>query len=94
MANAANRSLRAKARDTVEGQVSYQELILGIRTRLGLSQEDLARKIGVSYASVNRWENGQVTPSKLAKAQIKLLAARVDRKAKVNISLHPGSRAK
>jgi len=35
-----------------------------------LSQEDLARQLGVSYATVNRWENGQSKPSKLAKAQL------------------------
>jgi type I restriction enzyme M protein len=30
----------------------------GIRRKLGLSQEQLARLLGVSFASVNRWEGG------------------------------------
>lgn len=40
------------------------------RRRLQLSQADLARELGVSYASVNRWENGQSKPSKLAIVQM------------------------
>jgi transcriptional regulator with XRE-family HTH domain len=34
-----------------------------IRKTLGLSQERLARILGVSFASVNRWENGRGAPS-------------------------------
>ena len=47
----------------------FAALVKEIRRQLALSQEDLARQIGVSYATVNRWENGQSKPSKLAKAQ-------------------------
>ena len=42
-------------------------LVKEVRLQLGLTQEDLARELGVSYATVNRWENGQYKPSKLAK---------------------------
>ncbi len=38
-----------------------------IRQQLGLSQEELAQKLGVSFTSVNRWENGQTKPSKTCK---------------------------
>lgn len=44
--------------------------IKSIRQQLGLSQEELAQKLGVSFTSVNRWENGQTKPSKLARRQI------------------------
>ncbi len=47
----------------------FAALVKAIRRQLALSQEDLARQIGVSYATVNRWENCQSKPSKLAKAQ-------------------------
>jgi len=47
----------------------YPALVKNVRRQLALSQEDLARALGVSYATINRWENGQVRPSKLAKAQ-------------------------
>lgn len=41
-----------------------------IRVQLDLSQENLAREIGVSYATVNRWENGRSLPPKLALRQV------------------------
>ena len=41
-----------------------------LRSLLGLSQEDFAHEIGVSFATVNRWENGKALPSKLAQARI------------------------
>ena len=44
------------------------ELVKEIRRQLSLSQEDLARELGISFVTVNRWwENCQVKPSKLAK---------------------------
>ena len=46
------------------------ERIKEIRKRLNLSQEEFAKKLGVSFTSVNRWENGQTKPSKLAQRQI------------------------
>ncbi|MBU1674490.1 helix-turn-helix domain-containing protein [bacterium] len=48
----------------------FRALVKSIRAQLEFSQEDLARALGVSLATVNRWENGQVKPSKLAKAQL------------------------
>jgi DNA-binding transcriptional regulator YiaG len=41
-------------------------LVKEIRVQLDLSQEDLARELGVSYATVNRWENKRFLPSKMA----------------------------
>ena len=45
-------------------------LILEIRNRLNASQEDLARMIGISYATVNRWENGHSQPNKAAQLRL------------------------
>jgi putative transcriptional regulator len=53
------------------------ELVKEIRRQLALSQEDLARHLGVSYATVNRWENGQSKASKLAKAQLDAFCAKM-----------------
>lgn len=47
--------------------------IKAIRQNLKLSQEELAHKLGVSFTSVNRWENGQTKPSKLARKQLEAL---------------------
>ncbi|WP_243093240.1 helix-turn-helix transcriptional regulator [Pseudoflavonifractor sp. AF19-9AC] len=35
---------------------------MSLRTQLGLSQEDLAEKLGVSRQSVSKWETGQSVP--------------------------------
>lgn len=37
------------------------------RNKLKMSQENLARALNVSYATVNRWENGKTHPNKMAK---------------------------
>ncbi len=39
------------------------EMIKQIRSYLNLSQMELAEKTGVSFATVNRWENGHCEPS-------------------------------
>ena len=49
---------------------SFPELVKVLRQQLALSQEDLARQLGVSFATVNRWENGRRIPSRLAQAQL------------------------
>jgi len=40
------------------------------RRHLALSREEPARKLGSSFASVNRWENSQFKPSKLARDRL------------------------
>ncbi|MCC7275542.1 MAG: N-6 DNA methylase [Alphaproteobacteria bacterium] len=46
-----------------------------IRARLDLTQEQLAERLGVSFATVNRWEGGSNMPQKAARAMIAALAA-------------------
>jgi DNA-binding transcriptional regulator YiaG len=50
--------------------MNASELIKIIRLKTGLSQEDFARAIHVSYGTVNRWENNKSTPNRMAKALI------------------------
>ena len=45
-----------------------------IRATLDLTQEGLAERLGVSFATVNRWEGGVVRPQKAAQAAIASLA--------------------
>ena len=54
----------------VEKQIANLRREGRLRRQLALSREDLARELGVSYATVNRWENGLSKPSKLARAQL------------------------
>jgi transcriptional regulator with XRE-family HTH domain len=37
-------------------------LIKELRKRLGLTQEQFAQKVGVTYSTVNHWENGKRVP--------------------------------
>ncbi|MCL4371436.1 MAG: helix-turn-helix domain-containing protein, partial [Chloroflexi bacterium] len=48
----------------------YSSRIKMLRARLGLTQRRLAELMGVSFASVNRWENGLSRPSALAWQQV------------------------
>lgn len=47
-----------------------QNIIPEIRKRLNASQEDLAKMIGVSFATVNRWENGHSSPNKATQLRL------------------------
>lgn len=37
--------------------------IISERTRMGLNQKDLAKRIGVSLTTVSRWEQGRGKPN-------------------------------
>ena len=44
-----------------------------LREDMNMTQEDFAHEIGVTYATVNRWENGRTTPNKVAQKVLMLL---------------------
>lgn len=46
-----------------------------VRAALNLTQEQLGEKLGVSFATVNRWEGGEVKPQKAAREAILALAS-------------------
>lgn len=48
----------------------YQKMIASLRNKLILSQEDFAKLLGVSFASVNRWERGHHEPTIKVKRKI------------------------
>jgi putative transcriptional regulator len=41
------------------------EAIRAIREALGISQEAFARRVGVAYNTVNRWEKGKSLPKSI-----------------------------
>jgi type I restriction enzyme M protein len=46
-------------------------LLRQVRSKLGgLSQEQLAHRLGVSWSTINRWENAKGTPSPLARQKL------------------------
>ncbi len=51
--------------------MDYSAKIKEIREVLLLSQKELAEELGVSFATVNRWENGHHEPTIKAKQSIR-----------------------
>lgn len=51
--------------------MDYARKLKEIREILLLSQEELAKELGVTFATVNRWENGHYIPSIKAKRVIR-----------------------
>ena len=49
-------------------------ILRAIRSKLNLTQEQLAERLGVSFATVNRWEGGSTLPQKAAQEVIAALA--------------------
>ena len=47
--------------------MDFAEKVKYVRSTLKLSQEDFAHELGVSFATINRWENGNYQPSGLAR---------------------------
>lgn len=60
----------------MENAISIQ--IREVRNRLGLTQEKFAARLGVTFPTVNRWENGKTKPSPLAQKQIKDLITQLE----------------
>ena len=49
-----------------------------LREKLDLTQEQFAAKVGVTFSTVNRWENSKGTPSPLTKRRIEELQEEFD----------------
>src|SRR5207302_1982022 len=49
-----------------------------LRSKLKLSQEELASRLNVSFATVNRWENGKAEPQGTTRDAISRLLEEVD----------------
>lgn len=47
-----------------------KELVKQIRQYIGLSQTQMAKIIGVKFATINRWENGHSSPAQLAQEKL------------------------
>ena len=48
-----------------------------LREALGMTQEEFAREVGVSFSTVSRWETGRGQPSPLARRRIEELRKRI-----------------
>jgi transcriptional regulator with XRE-family HTH domain len=54
----------------LNAQADLSRLVRELRELTGLTQEKFAAKLGVTYPTINRWENGRAKPSPLALKQI------------------------
>ncbi len=52
------------------GEDIMQELIKKIRSHMNMNQTEFAELLNVTFATVNRWENGRALPNKLAQDKI------------------------
>jgi len=57
--------------------LSTAELVTRIRTVSGDTQEALARRLGVSFPTVNAWENGRTSPRRGHRLQLEALAEKL-----------------
>ena len=46
----------------VKDRIDIPALVKELRHRLDLTQEQFAQKVGVTYSTVNHWENGKRVP--------------------------------
>lgn len=46
--------------------MEFAQKVKEVRKELGLTQEQLAREIGVTFSTINRWENRKTKPNNLA----------------------------
>lgn len=47
--------------------MELSEVIKLIRNELGITQEELAHAVHVSFSTVNRWENKKAVPNRMAR---------------------------
>lgn len=59
-------------------QTDTSRLVRALRERTGLTEEKFAAKLGVTFPTINRWENGLAKPSPLAMKQIADLLTDMD----------------
>lgn len=58
--------------------MELHETVKAIRLEMGLSQRKLSEELRVSFAAVNRWENGHTKPNLIARHALIELAKQYD----------------
>lgn len=62
-----------KTKPLIAKQPMIGSLVRELRQAMNLSQGKFAEQLGMTFPTINRWENGHSTPSPLALKQIDLL---------------------
>jgi len=50
--------------------MALSEILKEIRRQLGITQEQLAHDLNISFSTISRWENDHTSPSRLAKIRL------------------------
>jgi putative transcriptional regulator len=69
-------------RHPLSEQPNMAKLVRELRELTGLTQEKFAAKLGVTFPTINRWENDRAKPSPLAMEKIESLLRSLGGKGK------------
>ena len=72
--------------DMAKTPENFAEMVKEVRRQLGLSQEELAHELGVSFSTINRWENSKTVPFKLARRQFEAFCERMTEQGKLKLN--------
>lgn len=61
-------------------QPEVGHIIRDLRLLAGLTQEQFAASLGVTYSTINRWENGRSQPSPLAMEKLERMLKQIGNK--------------
>jgi len=64
---------------SLNNKVMDPKRIQDIRRRFKVTQEDFAHMVGVTFSTVNRWENGKSRPNRIAQRILAGLEKKIQR---------------
>ena len=67
--------------------MDYRKLVKELREKLIITQVELAELLGVSYASINRWETGKHEPT----TKVKRIIVELCKKNNIDIEKYRGN---
>ena len=73
--------------DDAEAAKDAAAWVRRVRRRAGLSQAELARRIGISVATVRGWEQGKLVPQGAARALLRVIDPRAGSRARAECEL-------
>ena len=75
-------------RPLVTTQPEIGKLVRSLRLETGLTQEKFAAQLGVTFPTINRWENNRAKPSPLAVEKIEKMVRRLGERGQQLLTKH------
>jgi transcriptional regulator with XRE-family HTH domain len=75
-------------RSLVTTQPEIGKLVRSLRLETGLTQEQFAAQLGVTFPTINRWENNRAKPSPLAVEKIEKMVRRLGDRGQQMLAEH------